>query len=241
MQVQASSETPTVRVLITSGASRLAQALADSLGVDHDVVLTDRRQVPTDHDFVRSELGHDETTNELVRGVDVIVHPGEPDSRASVPDQLDAAMRCTYNLLIAAVEEGVPRLVYLSSLSLLNKYDEDLVVTEGWRPLPTTKPRDLSYHLGEFVCNEFARQGKINAVRLRLGELVEEGQGAQEVSTSALYVDDAVQAVESAITANIPRWWGVVHVQSDVPNARYMTQHVTGAKTTLGFEPPSRA
>ena len=230
-----------MRVLITSGASRLAQALADSLGTDHDVVLTDRGQVPTDHDFVRSELGHDETTNELVRGVDVIVHPGEPDPQATASEQLDVAMRCSYNLLTAAVEEEVRRFIYLSSLSLLDKYDEDLVVTEGWRPLPTTEPRDLSYHLGEFVCNEFARQGTINAVRLRLGELVSEDQVSREVPTSALYMDDAVQAVESALTAKIPRWWGVVHVQSDVPSARYMTQHVTGAKTTLGFEPPSRA
>ena len=91
------------------------------------------------------------------------------------------------------------------------------MVTEGWRPLPTTEPRDLCYHLGEFVCNEFARQGKISAVHLRLGELIWEDQEPEQIPTSALYGDAAVQAIESALTGNIPRWWGVIHVQSDVP------------------------
>ena len=229
-----------MRVLITSAASGLALALADSLSAVHDVVLTDRHAVSADHEFRQSALGHDRATNDVVRGVDVIVHPGEPDPHASASEQLDVAMRCTYNLLSAAVEEGVPRLIYLSSLSLMDKYDEDMVVTEGWRPLPRAEPRDLCYHLGELVCNEFARQGTINAVRLRMGELVWEDKEPQDVPTSALYVDDAVEAVAKALDANIPRWWGVIHVQSNVPNARYPTQTITGAKTTLRFVPRRR-
>ena len=225
-----------MRILITMGASRLAQDLAGSLGDDHEVVLTDRKHVSTGHEFVLSELGHDETTNELVRGMDVIVHSGEADPQASVSDQLDLAMRCTYNLLWAAAEEGVSRFVYLSSLSLLGRYEEDMVVTEWWRPAPTTKPTMLCYQLGEFVCREFAHEGKIDVVCLRLGELVWDGEGTGEVSSSSLYGDDAVQAVEKALAAEVPGWH-VLHVQSAVSNARYPT---TTAQRSLGFEPRNR-
>ena len=225
---------------MTSAAAKLTQTLAATLSTNHDVVLTDRLQAQTSYEFVCCELGHDRSTNDLVRGMDVIILSGEPDPQASVSDQLDVAMRCTYNLLSAAVDEGVPRLVYLSSLSLLDKYDEDLALTESWRPLPTTDPRDLCYHLGEFVCKEFDRQGKITIERLRLGALVWPEDEARSVSTSALYVDDAAVAVESSLTADLPRWGGLFHIQSNVPHARYLTQTETGALGTLGFSPRRR-
>ena len=56
------------------------------------------------------------------------------------------------------MEEGVPRLVYLSSLSQVNRYDAALAVTEQWRPKPSSSKSDLCFHLGEFVCREFARE-----------------------------------------------------------------------------------
>ena len=63
-----------MRVLITGAASPLAIAIADSLRTDHQVSLTDREEISTDLEFVRSSLGHDEATDALVQGVDAIVH-----------------------------------------------------------------------------------------------------------------------------------------------------------------------
>ena len=54
---------------------------------------------------------------------------------------------------------------------------------------------------------------------------------------------DAVQAVEKALTADISEgyadsrsYWSVFHIQSDVPNRRFLT---TTAETRLGFRPSS--
>ncbi len=106
-----------MKVLITAAGSGLSRQLADfPWRCDHEVLLTDREDVATGHAFVRSDLNHTQPTNDLVRGVDVIVHSGAIDSRDSISDQLDYQMRCTYNLLWAAWQEGVPRFVYLSSL-----------------------------------------------------------------------------------------------------------------------------
>ena len=149
-------------------------------------------------------------------------------------------MRCTYNLLWAAVEERVPRFVFLSSLRLMARYDEGLAVTERWRPLPSTEAIDLCYHLAEYTCREFAREGKIDVVCLRLGEPAFDS-GVPSSSTSALTIDDAAQAVDRAITAELPpdstsssRSWTILHIQSAVPNARYLT---AAAERTIGFSP----
>ena len=209
-----------MRVLITSAASPWPRELAALLSGSHDVRLTDQTEVSSDLEFVRSDLGHEAPTNDLVRGMDAIVHPGDVDPAASVSDQLDFQMRCSYNLLWAAAEEGVSRFVYLSSLHLMDKYDEGLAVTERWRPVPTVDVPVLCYHLGEYVCREFAREGKADVVVLRLGDITANGSPAQ--SSSALYVDDAVQAVDRALTADLSGW-NIFHIQSAVPNARFPT------------------
>ena len=63
-----------MNILITSAASDLAQGLASALSGEHQIRLTDLIDVETDFEFVRSNLGHDEATNNLVQGIDAIVH-----------------------------------------------------------------------------------------------------------------------------------------------------------------------
>lgn len=240
-----------MRVLVTGTGTRLSQELAASLAPNREVVLTGRGNVVAAHEGIeaaRSELGHDDSTRELVRGVDAIVHNGEPDTAPSASEQLDAAMRCTYNLLQAAAAEGVPRLIYLSSLSIMGRYGEDHAVTESWRPAPDTEPPELAYHLGEHVCREFARERQIAVVCLRLGDLVWDDAPP---STSALYPDDAAHAVARALDwkadeADILRFWNgtfdptgwdIFHIQSDVPNQRYL---IAEARKRLGYSPKPR-
>ena len=132
-----------MRVLITNGSSRLSRELAAALSGSHEVTLTGPTEASSSASFIRSDLGHEEGTNCLVRGMDAIVHSGETDPGATVSDRLDAAMRCTYNLLLAAVQERVPRFVFLSSLGLMDQYDEGMAVTERWRSRPTTESAQL--------------------------------------------------------------------------------------------------
>jgi len=210
-----------VRVLITSAASDLPQELAAALSNNHEIRLTDKQDISSDLEFVRSDLGHGPETNDLVRGVDAIIHYGGVDPSDSASSQLDFQMRCTYNLLWAASEESVPRFIYLSSLTLMGGYDEDLAVTERWKPLPTTDTQVLCYHLGEFVCREFSREAKIQVVFLRLGKITRDH--SETISSSALYTDDAVQAVDKALSAELSGWLDIFHIQSAVPNQRYLS------------------
>ena len=212
-----------MKVLITQASSQLSLGLARSLSNSHEIRLTDRSELSSGLEFVRSGLDHGGSTNKLVRGMDVIVHSGESDPAVSASDQLDYQMRCTYNLLWAAAAEGVQRIIYLSSLLLMDGYDPDLAVTERWKPLPTTDVPVLCYHLGEIVCREFARENKIEIVILRLGEITTEQDADFATPTSALYMGDAVNAVAKALDVEHSGWLDIYHIQSAVPNARYLT------------------
>lgn len=223
-----------MQLLITSAASPLAQTLTKALQAEHSVRLTERAPSATLTDFALSPLGPDLSTNLLVRSVDAIVHVAEPLPTDNEFQQIDYLTRCTYNLCMAAAAEGVKRLVYLSTLDLMTAYDPNYKVNERWQSRPTTAPPVLAKHLGEFTCREFAREHKLNVVVLRVGKVV----AAEQVAGQAfdpLWVDarDVAQAVNQALTANLPRW-SILHVQADTPQARFS---VAAAKQLLNYAP----
>ena len=159
-----------MQILITSARHERCAALADYLAQFHEIRLTERAHVETAHEFVLSALGHDRSTNLLTRGMDAIIHAVEPLPDEDVTAQLDAATRCTYNLLMAAAQEGVSQVVLLSTLELMADYPAGYRVQETWRPLPRTQPPTLTKHLAEQISREFAREGSLGIKILRLGE-----------------------------------------------------------------------
>ncbi len=232
-----------MNVLITSAASELAHRLADAASESHTIRLTELEHVDTANlhgcKFVQSALGHDESTNELVKGMDAIVHiaetPPELKANSDEPEnfEIDYQTRCTYNLLMAASAEGVKHFIYASTLRLFEQHGEDWTVKENWRPRPSTDSFVLAKHLGEFTCREFAREGKINITCLRLGAITTAEEAAEaEFNAMWLEINDAVAAFQGAI--NAPSKWGIFHVQSEFPGSRF---NIGKAKGHLKFNP----
>lgn len=231
-----------MNILITSGASPLAQELARAFAPEHDVRLTDVVAVQTQWPFVRCDLGHDAATDRLVAGVDALIHlaalpPAQiNDSEESANRQLDFHTRCTYNLLHAASEAGVPRCIYAGSLSVFANCEDDWAINERWRPRPSTEPQALVPHLGEFVCREFAREGRLAVTCLRLGHLEQaHDSAAQPPDPARLSYTDAVSAFVCALAAP-PEPWAIYHIQSAFPGARFTTER---AQQGLKFTPLS--
>ena len=229
------------RILITSAENRLAEVIATRLAEANNVRLTSTTEVQSTRPFTRSDLDHTGATDELVRGIDAIVHLAHAPVGADGDAQIDYCTRQTYNLLWAAAAQGVEKVVLLSSLELLSAYDDTFEVTEDWRSAPSTDPAQVAVHLGEFSCREFAREAKFNAIVLRLGKVVR----AEEVSGKPhdpLWIDerDVAQAVQGALEtefrgdpSSVGRW-KVFHVQSDSRRARFTSGRAKGA---LGFAP----
>lgn len=233
-----------MNILITAGASALAQDLARALSPEHSVLLTDVTDVQTQLPFARCDLGHDAATDHLVEGVDALIHLGAANSDltegiAGSAEQganrlIDYHTRCTYNLLHAASEAGVSRCIYASSLSLFAGCDEDWAVDELWRPRPSTEPTVLAQHVGEFVCREFAREKRIAITCLRLGNMEQtDDAAAQPDDPIWLTHADALHAFQRALAAP-PEPWAIYHIQSEFPGARFRTHK---AQDGLGYVP----
>ncbi len=236
-----------MNILITSAGSELARNVAGALAEEHTLRLTELYPVENvEGTFVQSELGHDESTNELVRGIDAIIHIAEvpPNllAEADQPDNyaIDYQTRCTYNLLMAASAEGVKHAIYASTLRLFEQHGEDWTVTESWRPRPSVDSFVLSKYLGEFTCREFGREGKINVTCLRLGNLITADAAATaEYDSMWLEMNDAVAAFQGALESSSP--WRIFHIQSEFQGSRFL---IGKAKGHLKFEPqfaPSQA
>jgi nucleoside-diphosphate-sugar epimerase len=221
-------------LLITSGASPLAQTLAAGLQDRYAVRLTERIPVRAAQEFVECALGPDAATNAAVRGAQAIVHVAEPLPQDTPEQQIDLLTRCTYNLLMAAAAEAVPRVVLLSTLDVMSGYPAHFTVSETWRPRPSLQPRTLAKHLGELTSREFAREGKTSIVVLRLGKVVRAGE-VQGQPADPLWVEerDVIHAVSSALAARIAAWQ-IFHILADSPRARFA---VTRAKSALGYQP----
>jgi nucleoside-diphosphate-sugar epimerase len=221
-------------ILITSASSRLAQSLAAGLKDKYPIRQTERRTFHAAHEFIECALGHDATTNSVVRGVDAVVHVAEPLADDTPEQQIDHATRCTYNLLTAASDESVPLVILLSTLDVMAGYSPSLTVTESWRPRPSANTRVLAKYLAEFTAREFARDAKANVVVLRLGKVVR----ADDVKGEAfdpLWVEerDVVHAVACALAAR-PGRWQIFHIQPDSAKSRFA---VTRAKSALKYQP----
>ena len=229
-----------MNILITSAGSELARNVAGALAKDHTLRLTELYPVDNvEGTFVQNELGHDESTNELVHGIDTIIHIAEiPSDLLAGADQsdnyaIDYQTRCTYNLLMAASEEGVKHAIYASTLRLFEQHGEDWTVTESWRPRPSVDSFVLSKHLGEFTCREFGREGKLNVTCLRLGNLVTTDAAATaEPDSMWLEMNDAVSAFQGALESSSP--WRIFHIQSEFPGSRFS---IGKAKGHLKFDP----
>jgi hypothetical protein len=229
------------RVLVTSAQSELACVIAGALGREYPLRLTAPVPAQTPHDFLKSTLDHTACTQQVVRGMDAIVHVAEPLPHAADTEAIDDRTRGTYNLLRAAAQAGVRPVVYLSSLAMMDGYDERFEVDEDWRPLPEPASGALSDYLGEFTCREFARNGDLDVVVLRLGNVVRAEALANQAGDPA-WVDprDAAQAVSRALAwllaqeSTAARHWSVFHIRSRSLSFRFPMEK---ARRILGYEP----
>ncbi len=219
-----------MKVLVTCAGSEIARSIASAISKSHQVTLTDLPGPRPAKGVVANALDHDASTDALVAGHKALIHigyMGRPDDATAL---LDYYGRRTYNLLLAASKAGVERCIFVSTLLLLKDYDENLTVTERWRThAPADDPALLACHIGENVCKEFARDGLIKVATLRLGWPIVDGSRAKAArtgETAALAGDDLATVVNAALVADIDRWQDV-HVQSPIPNSRFL-MHAAG-------------
>lgn len=231
-----------MRILLTGAASELGRALTEALiAQNHQLLLVDAEPVaaPDRSQALALDLTDAEAVWDAIRRIDAVIHTGEPP--ANVPTEpeardtflLDYYSRGTHVLFKAAVEAGVRRFVYGSTLDLFRPYPDDVYISEMWRPKPTPDMAPLSRYLGELVCKEFARDFLVGVTALRLGTLANEDAVVGDTpDLQWLDMRDAVRAFVGALdreTEDNPNWsrrWGLFHVCATPPNPKYVSDRL---------------
>ncbi len=236
-----------MKILITGAASALGREIAAVLDETNQVRrLDDCGPIDECGEWIEASLVDVQAMVEAVRDIDVVIHTGQPppglpaDVLLYEEMLLDLATRGTHVLCQAAVEAGVKRLVYGSTLEVFGDYPDTVFVTEHYKPLPTTEPRVLAQYLGEVVCREFARDYEFTATALRLGRLVwEEDLVGGKPDLLWLDIRDAASAFVQAIErddSDSLNWvvrWAVYHICAPVTNAKFLIGRAEG----MGYAP----
>ena len=183
---------------------------------------------------------------EAVRGIDTLIHTGEPptdlpsDQLKREQMLLDLATRGTHVLFSAAVEAGIKKLIYASTLSIFNAYTDDVYITELWKPLPSPEIVEMTKYLGELTAREFAREHLVTVTGLRLGELVlEEAVQGEAPNLTWLDIRDAAGAFRCVLnrdSSNSAWWtqrWATYHICADIPNPKFLIDQARG----IGYQP----
>jgi nucleoside-diphosphate-sugar epimerase len=174
-----------MKVLVTGGAGFIGSALARALNRRGDEVrildnfLTGfEENVPEGLELIRADLRDLEFVSEACKEIEVVFHHG---ALRSVPRSIDnpmLSMSCnvegTLNLLVAATETGVRRVVYASSSSVYGDSREDLNRENG-REDPIS-PYAVSKLAGEQYCRVWTKVRGLSTISLRYFNVFGPGQ-----------------------------------------------------------------
>src|SRR5213075_3109672 len=120
-------------------------------------------------EFINASINDAAVLNRAVQGVELVFHeaaiPSVPRSVQQPRETHDASVNGTFNLLLAARDAGVRRVVYAASSSAYGDQLESPKV-ESMRPDPLS-PYAAAKLVGEYYCQVFTRSYGLETVSLR--------------------------------------------------------------------------
>jgi UDP-N-acetylglucosamine/UDP-N-acetyl-alpha-D-glucosaminouronate 4-epimerase len=166
-------------VLVTGGAGFIGSHIVDALvtrGARVRVVdnlstgyLRNLEAVSDRIDFLEGNLADEAIAHKAVENVELIFHeaalPSVPRSIANPRETHLASVEATFNLLLAAKEKGVRRVVYAASSSAYGDQPTSPKV-EFMRPQPLS-PYAAAKLVGEYYCQVFYRSYGLETLCLR--------------------------------------------------------------------------
>ncbi|GAB3702857.1 NAD-dependent epimerase/dehydratase family protein [Mariniluteicoccus flavus] len=229
---------PRRRILITGATGGIGLVLADRLADDYEVVQHGRTPRTDEQERVlrRADLTDRDEVGELMDGVDTVLHlAGSASPESSWEDVLEANIIGYRNVLDAAREAGVRRVVFASSNHAMGMYDR----YEEWPVYASqpTRPDSLygvSKVFGEAIGRFYHDEFGIDVISLRIGWMTKDPLEADQDVLRAMWLseDDTERVFRCAIEAETT--YGVYYAISDNPNRRW---DLTNTMLELGYRP----
>lgn len=230
-------------VLVTGASGRIGREFSGSAPAELRLLRADLQDDDPRHrhPLLQLDVTQPEACRAACRRVDAVVHlAADPspsaDFRSSV---LPLNIVGTYNMVEAAVEAGVGRFVFATSIQAVEGYPPDYQVREGDPPRP---PNDygVGKAFGEALCAASALRGSTSFVAVRIGNYQEDrpGPDAQPLEKASwISPRDTVQLLALAVTAPVDGYV-VAHGVSDNTVKRLA---LDATRHTLGYWPRDNA
>lgn len=168
-----------MNVLITGAAGVLGKAVTDLLADEPGtrLRLTDVVDFDSPHDVIRADLANPDDVEGLCYDIDQVLHIASihPWKEYTPSQYIDCNIKGTYNLLEAAAQGPVTRVIYTSSIAAMGMgaapdcplpWDESKPCTPYGHLYCVTK------HVGEQCCHLFHRSGGFSYIFLRPGTFI---------------------------------------------------------------------
>jgi NAD+ dependent glucose-6-phosphate dehydrogenase len=225
------------RVLITGAGGAVGSALAERLADRYDLRLHYRSRPDDagDRDTANADIRSYDEVRAMMEGIDTVWHlAGDPAVPASWESVLENNIIGTRNVLEAAREAGVRRVVFASTNHVMGMYDR-----EGAWPVYNDLPQrpdslyGVSKAFGEDLGRHYHDAFGLEFIALRIGWFMESPRMEGGVGRAMwLSPGDCALVFTCATEADIP--YGVFYAISDNPDRRW---DITDTMLQLGYRP----
>ncbi|WP_440115700.1 NAD-dependent epimerase/dehydratase family protein [Paenibacillus sp. QZ-Y1] len=238
-----------MNILITGAAGKIGRDLSHYLSEAFHLRITDlnidrlNEYQDTRHEIIALDVTEPEACRKACEGMDIVVHlAGDPSPHAGFYESLlDINIKGTFNVLRAAKDQGVRRVILASSAQTIEGYPIDAQIY----PDMPTQPRNLygvSKCFGESLASYFAYTESLQSVAIRIGaydDFQPDGPPLEARDMSA-YISptDLCDLVYKAITTEELEPFTILH---GISNNRFKRLNLESTKKQIGYDPKSDA
>lgn len=232
------------KVLLTGAAGQIGKLITSALADCYDFVLADVRPVDDTHGFpvAQVDIADLEQVRPLCRGIDTIVHLGAAADPASAWESLlPNNLVGVYHVFQAASEAGCRRVIFASSLHVVDGYPAEMQI-QADQPICPVTLYGATKAWGEAVASFYAHQRALSAICLRFGWVM--ARDDRRITPrfprldTILTHEDLIRLVTASIEAPDELRFGIFH---GVSHNRWKRLDISEGRRLLGYEPEDDA
>ena len=234
-----------MNVLVLGANGYLGPHVVKALERDHTLRLTDINDLDdTPHEYFKLDVSDLDAVVAAAEGMDAIVNLSV--LRHDRQLAFDVSARGAYNMMVAAVEHGIRRVINTGPHFTVAgpSYERvDYEIGPDVTPQPGTNLYALTKSLGQEACKVFSEVHDIYVLTLLFYNFIDPADSSRYGKDVTPYVvtwDDAAEAFPLALTvdeSSLPSRCEVFYVFTDIPHGRFDNEKT---KRILGWQPTNR-